>query len=83
VRIASGQPATGKPRTLKFRNGDTVRLTFRSDAASEVHIHGYDKTVEVPAGGSAKTRFKANAEGIFEVEDHHSGALLARLEVRP
>jgi hypothetical protein len=83
VRIRGGQPASGEARTLQFESGDTVRLRFSSDAAAEVHIHGYDKTVAVPAGGSARTRFEANAEGVFEIEEHGTGALLAKLEVRP
>jgi FtsP/CotA-like multicopper oxidase with cupredoxin domain len=83
IRIRDGKPASGKARTLKFKNGDTVRLRFSSNTAAEIHIHGYDKTADVPAGGSATVRFKANAEGIFEIEEHHSGALLAKLEVRP
>jgi hypothetical protein len=83
ILIRGGQPASGEARTLRFRNGDTIRLRFAADTAAEVHIHGYDKTVAVPAGGTARARFKANAEGIFEIEEHHSGALLAKLEVRP
>ena len=82
IRVRAGKPVGGVD-TLTYTSGDTVRLRFTSDAATEVHVHGYDKELAVPAGGSATTRFKANAEGIFEVEDHHSGALLAKLEVRP
>jgi hypothetical protein len=82
VRIRGGQPV-GEPRTLRFEAGDTIRLRFSSDDAAEVHIHGYDKYVNVPAGGSAATRFEADAQGIFEIEDHATGALLAELEVRP
>ena len=83
IRIRDGRPASGEARTLEFDSGETVRLRFESNAASEIHIHGYDKYVNVPAGGSARTRFKANAEGIFEIEDHGTGELLANLEVRP
>lgn len=82
VRIRDNQPV-GEPRTVSFEDGDTIRLRFRSNVASEVHIHGYDKYVNVPAGGSARTSFKANAQGVFEMEDHGTGALLAKLEVRP
>ena len=78
-----GRAPVGEPQTLEFESGDTIRLRFISDVAEEVHIHGYDKYVQVPAGGSARTRFEANAEGIFEVESHGSGELLAKLEVRP
>jgi hypothetical protein len=82
VRIRDNQPV-GEPRTLRFDDGETIRLRFVSNVAAEVHVHGFDKYVNVPAGGSARTRFKASAQGIFEVEDHSTGALLAKLEVRP
>jgi hypothetical protein len=78
-----GRAPVGEPRTITFDSGDTVRLRFISDVAEEVHIHGYDRYVNVPAGGSARTRFKANAEGIFEIESHGSGELLANLRVQP
>jgi len=78
-----GRAPVGEPRTLEYDSGETVRLRFRSDVAEEVHIHGYDRYVQVPANGSARTRFKANAEGIFEIESHGSGELLAKLEVSP
>ena len=83
IRIRDGKPASGEARTLKFDSGETVRLRFSSNAASEVHIHGYDKYVDVPAGGAATARFKADAEGVFEIESHGSGELLAKLPVAP
>ncbi len=82
IRIR-GRAPVGEPQTLRFESGDTVRLRFRSDVAEEVHIHGYDKYVDVPAGGTATARFEAEAEGVFEVESHGSGELLAKLEVTP
>jgi hypothetical protein len=78
-----GRAPVGEPQTLEYESGDTIRLRFRSDVAEEVHIHGYDKYVDVPANGSARTRFKADLEGIFEVESHGSGEILAKLEIRP
>ena len=82
VRIEDGGPV-GEAKTLEFDSGDTIRLRFESNAAAEVHIHGYDKYVNVPAGGSARTRFKASAEGIFEIEEHHTAKVLAKLQVSP
>jgi FtsP/CotA-like multicopper oxidase with cupredoxin domain len=79
-----GRAPVGEPRTLRYERGDTIRLRFTSDVAEEVHIHGFDEYVDVPAGGTPKTaRFKADLEGIFEVESHGSGELLAKLEIRP
>jgi hypothetical protein len=82
VRIRDLGPVGG-PKTITYDSGDTVRLRFRSDQAAEVHLHGYDRTVDVPANGSRRLTFKANAEGIFEIEEHHSGELLAKLQVEP
>lgn len=81
IRIRGGGPAGGE-RTLKYERGDTIALRFVSDAPGEVHIHGFDRYVQV--GRSPRvTRFKANLEGIFEVEEHGSGEILATLEIRP
>ena len=81
IRIRGGKPAGGE-QTLEYESGDTIRLRFVSDARGEVHIHGFDRYVQV--GTSPKTtRFKADLEGIFEVEEHGSGEILAMLEIRP
>ena len=78
-----GRAPVGEPKTLKYERGDTIRLRFVSDVKEEVHIHGFDTYVQVPSKGAAVTNFKANLEGIFEVESHGSGELLAKLEIRP
>jgi hypothetical protein len=82
IRIRDQAPV-GEPKTIEYSSGETIRLRFTSNKAVEVHIHGYDKYVNVRPGSSATTRFKANAEGIFELEEHATGNLLAKLEVRP
>jgi hypothetical protein len=73
----------GEPQTLEYERGETIRLRFRSDVAEEVHIHGFDRYVDVPAGGTKTERFEASLEGIFEVESHGSGELLAKLQISP
>ena len=60
IRIADGEPV-GKARTVSVESGGTVRLAFRSDAAGEVHIHGYDRYVDVKAGGTVRISFAALA----------------------
>jgi len=81
IRIRGGKPAGGQ-QELEYESGETIRLRFVSDAEGEVHIHGFDEYVQV--GTRPKTtRFKADLEGIFEVEEHGSGEILATLEIRP
>ena len=80
----SGRAPVGEPATFTYRSDETIRLRFVSDVAEEVHIHGFDEYVDVPGGRRPRTvRFRARLEGIFEVEAHSSGELLAKLEIRP
>jgi hypothetical protein len=82
IAIKDGGPV-GDPPTLEYEKGDMIVLRLSADAEEEVHIHGFDKTVDVPLRGATVTRFRANIEGIFEIEAHGSGKLLAKLEIRP
>jgi hypothetical protein len=54
-----------------------------SDTADEVHVHGYDLKKDVAAGGTVSFAFRADIDGIFEVELENSGIQLAQLRVDP
>lgn len=82
IRIRDGKPVGGV-QTLRFESGETIRLRFRSNAPGEVHIHGFDQEIAVGPSGDEITRFKATLEGIFEIEEHGTGEILAKLEIRP
>ncbi|MEY9854760.1 hypothetical protein ABH935_000357 [Catenulispora sp. GAS73] len=62
--------------------GDEVVLTVTSDADDEVHLHGYDKEIEIAAGKPGTIDFTANLPGIFEVETHKSNLQLLQIEVK-
>ena len=83
IRIEGGKNATGDAQKLEFKKGDTVRIRYVSDQAVEAHLHGYDKAVEIPAGGSKTLTFTANADGVYEVENEATGDQLATLEIQP
>jgi negative regulator of sigma E activity len=69
---------------INATEGDTVRFRVKAGPEDEeVHVHGYDLEKEVPAGKTVSFAFKATITGIFEIEFHHSGAVLARLKVEP
>jgi FtsP/CotA-like multicopper oxidase with cupredoxin domain len=74
---------TGKVARLRFEQGDTVRFRVRSDVAEEIHVHGYDVVKAVPAGRTTNVSFPADITGIFEIEFHGSGELIAQLRVDP
>ena len=73
----------GGARDITVQSGDTVRIAVRSDRAEEIHIHGYDRYLKVEPGRVARVRFPARLEGVFEVEAHSDGTLLANLRVEP
>jgi hypothetical protein len=82
LRVRGGNPVGGV-KTIEVEKGDRIRFTVSSDQSDEVHVHGYD--LEKPVGPDAPARFSftADADGIFEVELHGSGAQIASLEVQP
>ena len=81
VTVRGGSVVDGASRQRATLNQPvTIRVT--SDAADEVHVHGYDKRVEVAAGRTAELTFVANIPGVFEVELERSHKLLFTLEVR-
>jgi hypothetical protein len=63
--------------------GDRVVLVVRSDVADEVHLHGYDLSRDVEAGGQARIPFRATIAGRFEVELEERGVPIAELTVEP
>jgi len=82
VRFRDGDVVGGQAR-LTFEKGETARFAISSDVADEIHVHGYDVYKDVPAGGTARFAFRADIEGIFEVELHGRGLEVAQLRVEP
>ena len=79
---------TGGTRRIEARRGQLVRIAVESDAPDEIHLHGYDLTRRARPAEPARFSFRADVEGIFELESHeaeHEGleAAIARLVVRP
>jgi len=73
----------GRERTITVNKGDTVRFAVVPNTAEEVHVHGYDVFKEAPAGKPTRVNFKADIEGVFEIEFERSGEQIARLKVEP
>ncbi len=58
-------------------------LVVSSDVVDEVHLHGYDKSVDVTPGTPARLAFVASLPGRFEVELEDRALQIADLEVSP
>jgi hypothetical protein len=82
IVIRNGKPVGGV-RELDYTAGEQVRFRVRSDVADEIHIHGYELSEEVAAGGSASFSFPADIEGIFEVELEGRAEQIAELRIDP
>lgn len=82
IRVRGGEPVGGVA-TVTVRNGDTVRFIVTADAPEEVHVHGFDVSKEVGPGQDARFAFKAEFEGVFEVELENSAVKIAEIEVEP
>jgi hypothetical protein len=61
--------------------GDKVVLVVRSDVADEIHLHGYNLSADVTAGGVARIPFVATVPGRFEAELEQRGVKIADLTV--
>jgi len=80
ITVANGK-VNPSGSSIKVKAGQTVLITAVSDAADEVHVHGYDKELPVQPGKPASVKFTANMKGTFEIETHESGKLVAKLVV--
>jgi len=82
IVVRDGEPVGGI-QELEFDSGEQIRFKVRSDAAEEIHVHGYDVVEEVAAGGTVEFDFPAEIEGIFEAELEELGVQIAELRVNP
>lgn len=79
---------TGGVEEIEVAKGEQVNLIVDSDQEDDIHVHGYDVERKVAAGKPARFSFKADIEGVFEIESHeaeHHGTdpVIAKLVVKP
>jgi hypothetical protein len=82
VEIEDGKPVGGV-QGLEFKSGEEARFEVESDTADELHFHGYDLYIDVSPGEASEVKFDADIEGLFELESHSTGELLAEISVVP
>jgi ABC-type Fe3+-hydroxamate transport system substrate-binding protein len=80
IVVVNGAPKGGIVRETVDK-GDRVLLVVKSDVADEIHLHGYDLSRDVTAGGTARLPFTATLPGRFEVELESRGVQIADLTV--
>jgi heme/copper-type cytochrome/quinol oxidase subunit 2 len=81
IRVTGDQVETAE-RRVKVPLGSEVRLEVTADRADEVHLHGYDRKVDIEPGKPAVLEFTADVPGVFEVELEEAGLKLVELQVQ-
>lgn len=82
ITVVNGRPVGGINRTT-VKKGQTVRFVIRTNAGSEIHLHGYEIEKKPRKGAATVMQFVAKVPGRFALELHDPDALLAQLTVRP
>ncbi len=76
---------------IRLTEGQRVEMIWSSDAAVELHIHGYDIRIAISPDAPTEISFVAHATGRFAVTSHgfggdqggHGHETLAYIEVYP
>jgi len=75
---------------IRVIQGQLVEMTWTTDEAAELHIHGYDIRFEISPDAPAEVSFTAHATGRFAVTSHgfggqhgHGHDTLVYIEVYP
>ncbi|GAB3401697.1 cupredoxin domain-containing protein [Flindersiella endophytica] len=74
---------TPNAEKLEVKAGTTIKITVTADMKDELHVHGYDKSVELQPGKPATLEFVADTTGEFEIESHGTDKLIYQLVVQP
>lgn len=82
IAIKGGKPVGGIAE-LTYEKGERARFEVESDVSDEVHVHGYDISKDVEAGGSVSFDFPATIEGVFEAELEERAQQILQLTVNP
>lgn len=82
IVITDGWVTTG-PSVTRVKQGEQVQLSFLSNHADELHLHGYDITVALTPGHIATLAFTATYPGRFSYELHQAHREIGAIEVYP
>jgi hypothetical protein len=81
--VVRGGTPVGGVRNVTVAKDRQVVLIVNSDVADEIHLHGYNLSKDVEAGGTARLPFQATILGTVEVELEQRSVPLARITTQP
>lgn len=85
IAIADGKRIAG-PALISVNRGAKIILQFTTNQAGELHLHGYDLSLQLTPEEPVRLQFTAEHAGRFEYELHGHGAghrALGVIEVLP
>ncbi len=68
---------------IRVKRDQEVKLKVTSDVAEELHLHGYDKTLDLEPNVQSELKFMADISGRFPLELHNAEVEIGALEVAP
>lgn len=71
------------PSELEVNEGDTVIITITTNEEEELHLHGYDRSIDLAPGEAATLTFVADMSGKYPFELERSKTELGTLIVVP
>ncbi|HNA98225.1 MAG TPA: hypothetical protein PKX56_06895 [Marmoricola sp.] len=81
IMVADNQ-ITPKGKLVFLRVGETLKLEIMADQPGELHVHSTpEQMIKYPAGTSTHN-LVIKRPGVVEVEDHETGSLVLKLQVR-
>ena len=82
IEVKGGQPVGGVQEIEIPQGEDAVITVTTPDTTEHVHLHGYDIFADIAPGAPAKIEFKADIDGVFEMELEDSVVPIAEVTVK-
>jgi hypothetical protein len=82
IQVKGGQP-DGGVKKIELNKNEQAEIDVDSDQKLPIHFHGYDIEKDAAPGKPAVFRFKADKEGVFEMEVESSSTKIADITVKP
>src|SRR6185369_15317419 len=81
--VVQDKKVVSGPDSLKVNEGDQVVIKITVNEAEELHLHGYDRSIDLEPNVQGELSFTANLSGRFVYELENSKTELGALEVQP
>ena len=78
-----GKKLVAGPETISAKQGDTVTIRITNDEDEELHVHGYDQSVQLKRNKQTSITIFADKSGNFPYELEGSKTDLGMLQVQP